>query len=288
MFCPKCGNTVADDSVFCGNCGTPMQRPAASVAAAPVGAAVAPKASNNKLKIIIAAVIAVVIIAVVAVVLVNCLGPKKLQDGVYRLNVSGDTTTLTVSDGSKVVVNANGDTTQAEFEYAGTVKGSNVFKLAGATSDGTTIDKDGWEYNSKGAMTGNKGILQIVLPNGYANGNVTGTWAFAAESDDGSTSTISGFIYEVNKDGTITAYVFGGSNASTSLDDALKYDYASLSYQAYGSTAGVGAAKASNGLDVICVSGLMTWEEASNNTYRVSSSYSSSNTKPFTISFPTK
>ena len=108
MFCPKCGNTVADDSAFCGNCGTPMQRSAAPVAAAPAGAAVAPKASNGKLKIVIAAVIAVVIIAVVAVVLVNCLGPKKLQDGVYRINADGDTSTFTVSEGDKVSMTVDG------------------------------------------------------------------------------------------------------------------------------------------------------------------------------------
>lgn len=290
MFCPKCGNTVADDSVFCGNCGTPMQRPAASVAAAPVGAAVAPKASNNKLKIIIAAVIAVVIIAVVALVLVNCLGPKKLQDGVYRINADGDTSTFTVSEGDKVSMTVDGETQQCELEYAGTWKGSNVFRYVQGTSDDYTVDKDGCVYDSKGTLTGSKlENMKIALPNGYANGNIAGSWAYGIEIDDGSShSTITGSIVEVNKDGTITMYTFYGDNASISLDDALNYDYASMTYQSSGSSTGTGTSQTADGLSVMCSSGAITWEEASKNTYRITYPYSGSKTKFFTVSFPSK
>lgn len=291
MFCPKCGNTVADDSAFCGNCGTPMQRSAAPVAAAPAGAAVAPKASNGKLKIVIAAVIAVVIIAVVAVVLVNCLGPKKLQDGVYRINADGDTSTFTVSEGDKVAMTMDGKTEQCEFEYAGTWKGSNLFRyVQGTSSDGRTVDKDGWIYNSKGTLTGSKlENMKIALPNGYANGNITGSWAFGMEVDDGSShSTIDGCIVEVNKDGTITMYAFHGYNVSISLDDALNYDYASMTYQTNGSSTGFGVSQTSDGLSVSCSSGAITWEEASKNTYRITYPYSGSKTKSFTVSFPSK
>ncbi len=291
MFCPKCGNTVADDSVFCGNCGTPMQRSAAPAAAAPAGAAVAPKASNNKLKIIIAAVIAVVIIAVVAVVLVNCLGPKHLQTGVYRLNADGDTSTLTVSEGDKVAMTMDGETEQCEFEYAGTWKGSNLFRyVQGTSSDGRTVDKDGWIYNSKGTLTGSKlENLKIALPNGYANGNITGSWAYGIEVDDGSShNTITGSIVEVNKDGTITMYAFYGYDVSISLDDALNYDYASMTYQTNGSSTGSGVSQTSDGLSVTCSSGAITWEEASKNTYRITYPYSGSKTRSCTVSFPSK
>ena len=290
MFCPKCGNTVADDSVFCGNCGTPMQRSAAPVAAAPAGAAVAPKASNGKLKIVIAAVIAVVIIAVVAVVLVNCLGPKKLQDGVYRINADGDTSTFTVSEGDKVSMTVDGETQQCELEYAGTWKGSNVFRYVQGTSDDYTVDKDGWVYDSKGTLTGSKlENMKIALPNGYANGNIAGSWAYGIEIDDGSShSTITGSIVEVNKDGTITMYTFYGDNASISLDDALNYDYASMTYQSSGSSTGTGTSQTADGLSVMCSSGAITWEEASKNTYRITYPYSGSKTKSFTVSFPSK
>lgn len=290
MFCPKCGNTVADDSAFCGNCGTPMQRSAAPVAAAPAGAAVAPKASNGKLKIVIAAVIAVVIIAVVAVVLVNCLGPKKLQDGVYRINADGDTSTFTVSEGDKVSMTVDGETQQCELEYAGTWKGSNVFRYVQGTSDDYTVDKDGWVYDSKGTLTGSKlENLKIALPNGYANGNIAGSWAYGIEIDDGSShSTITGSIVEVNKDGTITMYTFYGDNASISLDDALNYDYASMTYQSSGSSTGTGTSQTADGLSVMCSSGAITWEEASKNTYRITYPYSGSKTKFFTVSFPSK
>ena len=33
MFCPNCGNQIADDATFCGNCGTTIDQPAAEAPA---------------------------------------------------------------------------------------------------------------------------------------------------------------------------------------------------------------------------------------------------------------
>lgn len=88
MFCPKCGNEVAEGSAFCGKCGAPVGAPASGAAptgagaqgAAAAGAGVgapAPKKGGAKVGIIAAA--AVVVVVLVAGFATNWFGLAGVQ-----------------------------------------------------------------------------------------------------------------------------------------------------------------------------------------------------------------
>ena len=87
MFCPKCGNEVAEGSAFCGKCGASVGAPVGGVARAEAGAqgaaggagagAPAPKKGGAKVGIIVAA--AVVVVVLVAGFATNWFGLAGVQ-----------------------------------------------------------------------------------------------------------------------------------------------------------------------------------------------------------------
>lgn len=71
MFCPKCGNEIAEGSAFCGKCGAPVGAPAGGTAqagsaqgatGAAVGGTPAPKKNGTKIGVIAAVVVVVVVL----------------------------------------------------------------------------------------------------------------------------------------------------------------------------------------------------------------------------------
>lgn len=87
MFCPKCGNEVAEGSAFCGKCGASVGAPVGGVARAEAGAqgaaggagagGPAPKKGGAKVGIIVAA--AVVVVVLVAGFATNWFGLAGVQ-----------------------------------------------------------------------------------------------------------------------------------------------------------------------------------------------------------------
>lgn len=103
MFCPKCGNEVAEGSAFCGKCGASVGAPVGGVARAEAGAqgaaggagagAPAPKKGGAKVGIIVAA--AVVVVVLVAGFATNWFGlagvqPKEAVDVPAASQGAGD------------------------------------------------------------------------------------------------------------------------------------------------------------------------------------------------------
>ncbi|MCR2036083.1 DUF6273 domain-containing protein [Adlercreutzia mucosicola] len=103
MFCPKCGNEVAEGSAFCGKCGASVGAPVGGVARAEAGAqgaaagagvgAPAPKKGGAKVGIIAAA--AVVVVVLVAGFATNWFGlagvqPKEAVDVPAASQGAGD------------------------------------------------------------------------------------------------------------------------------------------------------------------------------------------------------
>lgn len=103
MFCPKCGNEVAEGSAFCGKCGASVGAPVGGVARAGAGAqgaaggagagAPAPKKGGAKVGIIVAA--AVVVVVLVAGFATNWFGlagvqPKEAVDVPAASQGAGD------------------------------------------------------------------------------------------------------------------------------------------------------------------------------------------------------
>lgn len=89
MFCPKCGQQLADGSQFCGACGSPLnvtvqsdpQDPKTGQDGQPAG-----NTSDKKkfpLKVLIIAAAAVVVVVVAVIVLVSVLGKSKSADNAY-------------------------------------------------------------------------------------------------------------------------------------------------------------------------------------------------------------
>lgn len=71
MFCPKCGNEIAEGSAFCGKCGAPVGAPAGGTAqagsaqgatGAAVGGTPTPKKNGTKIGVIAAVVVVVVVL----------------------------------------------------------------------------------------------------------------------------------------------------------------------------------------------------------------------------------
>ena len=89
MFCPKCGQQLADGSQFCGACGSPLnvtaqpdpQDPKTGQDGQPAG-----NTSDKKkfpLKVLIIAAAAVVVVVVAVIILVSVLGKSKSADNAY-------------------------------------------------------------------------------------------------------------------------------------------------------------------------------------------------------------
>ena len=199
MYCPNCGNQLADGAKFCPKCGKPVgqapqtpQAPAAQHPApapapnpAPVYApAPAPvPAPKKKPKILIGVIAGIVVFAVVILTLVftgvwGGGGPlTSIPEGTYQYTDSHDYTTQfnMDADGTMTLSQGTSDyqTPWMSFttEPVGAIEGSTVFQCSNIQTYGDVT------------ISGNLYVLYLLVPNGIVEGNLAGAWALQGEYD---------------------------------------------------------------------------------------------------------
>ncbi len=206
MFCPNCGNQLADGAKFCPKCGNPVgqaqaPQPQPPVAQSPAPApfpasspapAYAPASApapapdptpKKKPKVIIGVVAGIVVFAAVilTLVLTGVWGGggqlSSIPVGTYQIIddygyvikfVMGADGTLTFSQGDPGY-----ETPRYSFTTrpVGTVEGSTVFECSNIQTYGGLT------------LTDEPGVRYLLVPNGITEGNLAGAWALQGEYD---------------------------------------------------------------------------------------------------------
>ena len=194
MFCPNCGNQLADGAKFCPKCGKPVAR-ASNAAQAPAAQSPAPvpayapapapvPAPKKKPKVIIGVIAGIVVFAVVILTLVLTGvwggGPlTSIPEGAYRIvspdpNGLGEETIYAITigeDGEMSFSLAFDDPDAANFTCTlspdGTLGNSTMF-TSGEVHVSATNNADFLDDVTQ---------VSLLVPNGIAAGNPVGVWA---------------------------------------------------------------------------------------------------------------
>lgn len=230
MFCPKCGQTLAEGSKFCGSCGAtvniaPPPAAPAQGAPAPDSNPSAPKFSNNQntnpgpkpsgsslkkklpLKTLIIAAAAVVVVVIVIIVLVSVLGKSKKSDNAYVYLSSGSyelITNLKKGDSIEISSSRSSDTASGLVRFSS--DGTYVYyftKYDSSTNTGTLCRA---EYAKlKDGSSKNEKYIETIASNVYLG--------FSLIDDDS-------VVYKTY-DGTL--YCYDGETSQEIADDISSY-----------------------------------------------------------------